>query len=181
MDIVYEVLCERVLFGEDVLPPHVAKWFVAFGNQLQEDYIEKRGSPHMSACYDVYHRQVLERGQGVVTMNPYEFMIGYHKYSKYLPIVMYLRAVFTKNQAIGASVKTLLDRGCSYSLIHLFVGTARLKDVADSRSPMGIRKKRRLQRVAKSDPIRKLYSLVQSILALEGCHEISAAVLSFLV
>lgn len=36
--LVYEVLCERVLYGGDVLPPHVAKRFVNYGSNMQYAY-----------------------------------------------------------------------------------------------------------------------------------------------
>lgn len=135
----------------------------------------------MAACYDVYHEQVLFSGAGETFPNPYHFMVSYHNYAKFLPMVMYFRSVFTKKQIMGASVKTLLDRGCSYNLIELFVGTAKLRDVRNARSPIEKRKRRRLTRIIKSDPIRQLYCLAQGILSLDGCGEIYPLVLSFLL
>lgn len=176
-DIVYEVLCERVLFGGEILPVHVAKWFDMHGAQLHEDYLEKHGSDHMFTCYDVYRRQVSENGLSPVF---YKFLVGYHKYTKYLPLVMYLKAVFNKKHAMGASVKTLIERGCDYDLIKLFVSVENIKDIAKSQSPLEKKRMRRFNRVIKSDPIRQLYSLTQMVVSVKGCNEIYPMVLSFL-
>ncbi len=88
--VVYEVLCERVLYGGKVLPPHVAKWFVAHGNNMQYAYMLKHGSNHMMSCYDTYEKQAFEQTEELVGPASYAFMLAYHRYSKYLPLIMYI-------------------------------------------------------------------------------------------
>lgn len=63
-EVVYEVLCERVLFGGEVLPAHVAKWFINNGSIVQHVFMRKHGSEHMMACYDLYEKQAFECAEG---------------------------------------------------------------------------------------------------------------------
>lgn len=49
-EVVYEVLCERVLFGGEVLPPHVARWFNNNRSNSHFAYMLKLGLARMLAC-----------------------------------------------------------------------------------------------------------------------------------
>lgn len=177
MDIVFEVLCERVLFGGDILPPHVAKWFVSYGENMFNDYMLKNGSVHMMACYEICEKQLFEHDEQLITPNCYEFMIKYHRYVKYLPLVMHFVAVFNKKQSTGEYVRDMVEKRCSAEQIESFVRGEQIKDMVDLKSPQQKKRRRRLSRAMKSDSIKQLYGVAQRIIGLGCCERL---ILSFL-
>ncbi|CAN0530286.1 unnamed protein product, partial [Ectocarpus sp. 12 AP-2014] len=172
-EVVYQVLCERVLFGGDVLPPHVSTWFNSCGGYWHEKYMEGYGSAHMIACYGVYEKQAFSATQDVITPVPYQFMVAYHRYTKYLSLTMWFRAVFKKKAQMEADVKDKLEQGLRVEQdVEDVENTWDLKKSADGR-----KKRRKLARVVKSASVNDLWVLSCRILGLECCEKV---IVSFL-
>lgn len=177
-EVLYEVLCERVLYGGEVLPPHVAKWFANYGGNMQYAYMLKRGSAHMLACYDVYERQAFECTQELITPVSYDFMIAYHRYTKYLPLTMFARAVFKKKRDVAESVREMVDQGYTCDQIQSDVACRDVREMAELKmSAETQKKKRRFKRVIKSESVKQLFAVVQRVFELGCCEK---KILSFL-
>lgn len=172
-EIVYEVLCERILFAGDVLPYHVSSWFNNYGHTLTYTYIQRHGSEHMMACLEVYTRQFFRSAERLVYVKkPYDFMVTLHRYTKFLPLRMFFRAVFTKKETNEKFVGGLVDRGCSFEQIELeMVGK---EDAAEPK-----KKKSRRSRAAKSPAVRYLLGVTEGMLALD-CSHCQRMILAFL-
>lgn len=171
---VYEVICERVLFGGKVLPLHVASWFVAHGNSLHSEYMRKRGSDHMLACYDVYEKQAFECTEEVIVPVSYDFMIAYHRYTKYLPLIMFIWATDKKKRAVEQAVEGMVDMGYTCDQIDLFVKGRVMREFAAQKrasSKKDRAKKRKFSRAMKSKEVRELYGVFQKMFALGCCKE----------
>ncbi|CAM9099235.1 unnamed protein product [Ectocarpus sp. 12 AP-2014] len=177
-DVVYEVLCERIMYGGDVLPPHVAKWFNNCGNNIHHVYMARCGSFHMMSCYKLYEKQALEATHELITPAAYQFMVAYHRYTKFLPLTMFFRAVFEKKASIEAIVKDWLGKGFSLEQIQ---GALSGEDDAQQTnlrtSAEGKKKKRQFVRASKSDAVKELWVLAHSICKLQACEKL---ILSFL-
>jgi hypothetical protein len=170
---VFEVLCERVMFGGDVLLDHVASWFNNYGANSLYGYMLKRGLTHMLACYDIYEKQAFEATEEVVTPLPYQFMIAYHRYTKYLPLTMYKRAMYNKQKTVEASVAVKLDKGFSVGQVQTSLVAEEAKRMFDlENSAEGKRKKRRFQRLSKSGSVAEIWVLINGIFALRCCEEL---------
>ena len=177
-EIVYEVLCERVLHGGDVLPPHVAKWFVNYGGNMLYAYVLKRKSDHMMACYDLYEKQAFEINEEIVTPVSYEFMIAYHRYTKYLPLTMFARAVFRRRRNAEKSVRDMIDQGYTCDQIQSDVAAQDITEMAELKMSSGNqKKKRRFARVMVLFPSSQLFEVVQRMFE-QGCCE--KKIMSFL-
>ncbi|CAM9309140.1 unnamed protein product, partial [Ectocarpus sp. 12 AP-2014] len=146
-DMVYEVLCERVLYGGDVLPPHVARWYNSHGRFGHYAYMETYGSDHMIECYDVYEKQAFEATQALITPVPYQIMIAYHRYTTYLPITMFFRAVLKKKALVEAIVKDMVEKGFTIEQLQTSLVADDVKHMLDlSNSVEGKKKRRRFAR-----------------------------------
>ena len=134
--------------------------------------MEGHGSAHMIACYRIYEKQALCATREVITPVPYQFMVAYHRYAKYLPLTMCFRAVFKKKAQMEAVVKDKLEQGLSVEQAHesLVVGD-------DENSGEGKRKMRKLARAVKSAAVNHLWVLSHRILGLECCEKV---IVSFL-
>ncbi|CAM9099887.1 unnamed protein product [Ectocarpus sp. 4 AP-2014] len=179
-EVVYQVLCERVLFGGDVLPPHVSKWFNSCGGYWHEKYMEGYGSGHMKACYNIYEEQALGATHEVITPVPYQFMVAYHRYTKYLPLTMYFRAVFQKKARMEAVVKDALKQGLSIEQAHASLVVEDVENMRDwdfKNSADEKKKRRKLSRALKSAAVNDLWVLSLRVLGLECCEKV---ILSFL-
>lgn len=174
--VVYEVLCERIRFGGDVLPSHVAAWFNICGTGVHEAYMLKHGSPHMRACYDIYQEKKRDAGKAVV---PYEFMVGYHRYTKYLPVTMYVRGLVRKEKEDKEIAEYMSRQGYGHEQVAKSLERAASVRMMDLKySTDGKKKQRRFARAVKSVEVRKLLLLTRDIFRLEGCFR--EMVLSFL-
>ena len=177
-EVVYQVLCERVLFGGDVLPPHVSKWFNSCEGYWHEKYMEGYGSAHMIACYDIYEKQAFCATHEVITPRPYQFMVAYHRYTKYLPLTMCFRAVFNKKSRVEAAVKDKLEQGLSVEQVHACLVVEDVQNMRDLKnSAEGKKKRRKLARAFKSAAVNDLWVLSHRILGLECCEKV---IVSFL-
>ena len=178
-DVVYEVLCERVLYGGDVLPAHVAKWFNNYGQNMHWEYMLKNGSPHMRKCYDVYERQAFEDTQELQTPSPYQFMIAYHRYIKFLPIKMYLRAVSKNRDSVEQVVKDMVDKGFSTEQVQVSLACEEVAHMTEYKfSVEGKKKKRKFTRATRSSSVRQLLALSRRIFHSDDrCRDL---ILSFL-
>lgn len=177
-EVVFEVLCERILFGGDVLPPHISAWFNSYGRYCQESYIERYGSAHMMACYQIYEKQLFEVTEDLVTPPPYQFMIAYHRYTKYLPLTMFFNAVLKEKASVEAIVKDRVAEGFTMEQVRASLVADGSKNMLDlNQSAKGKNKRRRFARVAKSDSVRDLWALCQRVFALSSCERL---ILSFL-
>ncbi|CAN0251422.1 unnamed protein product [Ectocarpus sp. 6 AP-2014] len=177
-EVVYQVLCERVLFGGDVLPPHVSKWFNSCGGYWHEKYMEGYGSAHMKKCYDIYEKQALRATHEVITPMPYQFMVAYHSYTKYLPLTMCFCAVFKKKAQMEAVVKDRLREGLSVEQAHASLDVEVDQSLRGLKnSAEGKKQRRKLARAVKSAAVHDLWVLSHRILGLECCEKV---ILSFL-
>lgn len=177
-EVVYEVLSERILYGGDVLPAHVSKWFSLYGSIIHDTYMEAHGSAHMLSCYDICEKQAFAATEKVVSPIPYEFMVAYHRYTKYLPVTMFFRAVFLKRTSAQKRINLMAEEGYTAEQIQLFLRERELKEKVDFEASVERkRKKRRFARATKSKPVKELFELTQMIFGL-GCCE--RDILSFL-
>jgi len=177
-EVVFEVLFERVLFGGDVFPPHVARWFNNYGINSMHGFMLKRGLAHMLACYDTCEKQVFAATQELVTPLPYQFMIAYHRYTKYLPLTMFRRAVQNKKEAVQATMNNKIEKGCSVEQVQTSLVAEEVAHMANlKKSAEGKKKKRRFDRASKSPTIAGMWKLVHGIFGLGCCEEL---ILSFL-
>lgn len=173
-DVVYEVLCERIRYGGDVLPAHVGRWFKKYGRDLMHAYMLKRGSLHMRKCYDICERQAFNIYEKPVSPVECNFMVAYHRYTKYLPLKMFYLKIFAKKQVVAASVKDMVDKGYTCEQVELYVGGREMREISDmadlKKSAEGKKKKRRLARAIKSKAVKELLDTVNRIFGL-GCCE----------
>ena len=177
-DVVYEVLGERILYGGDVLPPHVARWYNMNGTYWHTAYMRGYGSNHMMACYDVCEKQVFEATEELIAPAPYEFMIAYHRYTKYLPVTMFFRAELKKRVLGEATVKDMVEKGCTIEQVQTSLAEDALKHMVDSNCTVeGKKKRRRLARAVKSGAVKDLWFLSHRILGLGCCEKL---IVSFL-
>lgn len=177
-EVVYEVLCERVLFGGDVLPAHVARWFNNYGPNSHYTYMLKRGLDHMMACYEIYEKQAFEATEELITPLPYQFMVAYHRYTKYLPLKVFFRAVLSKKKADQKKMNDELEKGSSIEQVQASFVAEQYRKMASSKSSAESRKKkRRFARAAKRGAIKDLWVLSDKIVRLECCEKL---ILSFL-
>lgn len=162
---VFAVLCERVLYGGDVLPPHVLFWFNQNGRRLLDDDIDNRGCDRseMRKCYTVYRVQKAAAtvGEGIVNTTPYEFMLAYQRYQKFFPVVMRVYLVCKKQ---GASKKILDDMGkkgfSSKEIMEVARGQEAIHDTEAS-SPEGKKRAKKLGKaISKDSRIEQLVDVV---------------------
>lgn len=174
----------RVLAGA-TLPRQLCQWFDYNARKWASKFMREHGSEHMGACYCTCKRQFdaqvvvgssrdssdSEDDFGFRCYWPAEsypsfakFLGKYMRYTKYLPIKLYVKSVRMSHAAVDKSVKMILAAGASADEVDTFVTGARVKKLRT-----GVRGK-----VRKDD----LYALVQSLLDL---HEdgVSDLVLSF--
>lgn len=177
-EVVYEVLCERVLFGGEVLPAHVAKWCIDNGSIVQHVYMRKHGSDHMMACFDLYQKQAFECEEEVMTTVPYVFMLAYHRYTKFLPLKMFFRKVSKKKAALKEIVKGMTTTGYTTDEIECFVGKGELRSMVEMKEFVQAKKRmRRFSSAIKSQSIKQLVDTVSGIFRLGCCEKL---ILSFL-
>lgn len=167
---VFEILCERVMFGGDVLPPHVAKWFNNYKVNSHYGYILERGLVHMLACYDI---QSFEATKEVVTPLPYQFMIAYHRYTKYLPLTMYERAAYSKEKTVEASVAEKLDKGFTLGQVQTSFVREEAKHMLNLKNSAEVkRRKHRFERASKTGSVAEIWVLMHGFFALGCCEEL---------
>lgn len=178
-DVVYEVLCERVLYGGDVLPAHVATWFNNYGHNMHWAYMLKHGSPHMRRCYDLCEMQAFKATQQLKTPSSYQFMIAYHRYTKFLPITMYYEAVSKKRDSVEQVVKDMVEKGFSTEQVQVSLACEEVACMTEYKiSVEGKKKKRKFSRATRSSSVRQLLALSQRVFHLEDrCRDL---ILSFL-
>lgn len=123
---VYEVAAERILFGGDVLPEHMVRWFKSKGRHGQHArYMNNRlrDGAHMRKCYGEYETQTAARvGEGgIIAGNTYDFMVAYHSYTKYFPVFMYLLLQSNREKKVEETVADMKEKKCSKEQIEAAV------------------------------------------------------------
>ncbi|CAM9181748.1 unnamed protein product, partial [Ectocarpus sp. 12 AP-2014] len=145
-----EVLCERILYGGDVLPAHVARWFTRHGKNLLHAYILKRGSLHMRKCFDICEKQAFKMHGTAVSPVDCNFMVAYHRYTKYLPLKMFCLKILAKKQVVATSVRDMVDKGYTGEQVVSYVRCREIREIGDmvdlKNSAEGKKRKRRLAR-----------------------------------
>lgn len=114
---VYSVLSEQILYGGKVLPNHVSEWYDEYGTTLHAEYMAK--DVLMGKCYALHEKQKFaSTGEGeIVEVSPYEFMVRYFEYLKYLPIYLYINVRAKERERLQALVASLEKHGVSSEVI----------------------------------------------------------------
>lgn len=177
-EVVFEVLFERVMFGGNVLPPHVARWFDNYGINSLHGFMMNRKLHHMLACYDTYEKQAIEATEELVTPLAYQFTIAYHRYIKYLPLIMFCRVVQKKKGEWQATMNDKINKGYSVEQVQTCLVEEEVMHMANSKSSAeSKKKKRRFHRAYKSPAIAGMWILTNRVFDLGCCQEL---ILSFL-
>lgn len=173
-EVVYEVLCERILYGVNMLPEHVGRWFTSHGHQLMYAYMLKHGSLHMRKCCSICEKQALEIHGKPVSPVDCNFMVSYHRYTKYLPLKMFWRRVLARKLQVEKSVRDMVEEGYTCEQVELFVGGREMREMISLKnSEKGRKKKRKCARaVKKSVAVRELLDVVNGILGLGCCDKL---------
>lgn len=149
---VFAVFSERIMYGGDVLLPHLITWYNEHGQQLLADYMGDVSSD-MRKCYAVYeHKKAAAVVEGIVDAPPaYEFMVAYQRYHKYFPIFMRIYLVAKKRGESKKLVDAMRTKGMDESLImQVAHGQEALHDT-EANSPKGKKKAKKLAKAMSDD------------------------------
>lgn len=143
----FPAMALRVLAGA-TLPPQLCQWFDYNARKWASRFIREHGSEHMGECYRTCKRQfgpqVAIGGSRDSSDSeddfdfrcywPAEsypsfaaFLVKYMRYTKYLPVVLYVKSVRMSHAAVDKSVRMMLLAGASADEVDTFVTGARFK------------------------------------------------------
>lgn len=121
---VYSVLSEQILYGGNVLPNHVSEWYDEYGTEWCDEYGRSLHAEYMAKdvlmgkCYALHEKQFASTVEGeIVEVSPYEFMVRYFEYLKYLPIYLYIHVRAKQRERLQALVASLEKHGVSSEVI----------------------------------------------------------------
>lgn len=163
---VYAVLSERVVFGGRVLPAHIVKWYNDEGNAgLHTSYMDKRNGDgaEMRECFGEYRRQKaasVEEG-GIIDTKPYEFMVAYHKNTKYFPLCMHLNVLAKKRKEIEQARADMVAKKCTDQQIDAAMRGMGVGGQQPPRTPEEKKKQRKITRATKDAGIKALYKAAE--------------------
>lgn len=89
---------------------------------------------HTMACYEFGGKQVFKATEELISLAPYQFMVAYHQYTKYLPLTMFFHAVLKKKAVVEATVKDNLEKRFSVEQVETSLVGGEFKRMANLES-----------------------------------------------